>query len=59
MYEHQGRSTSFAAVAVAALLLFASSGKYAFGNTVQNDINVTPATKNSKSGKLYHRKILC
>ena len=45
MYEHHGRSTSFAAVAVAALLLLASSGKYACGDTVQNDITVTPATK--------------
>jgi hypothetical protein len=50
MYEHQGRSTSFAAVAVAALLLFASSGKYAFGDTVENDINVTPATKTVNQG---------
>ena len=41
---------SFAAVAVAALLLFASSGKYAFGDNVQNDINVTPATKTVNQG---------
>ncbi|MGI0018882.1 MAG: hypothetical protein ACREAY_00260, partial [Nitrososphaera sp.] len=41
---------SFVAFAVAALLLFAASGKYAFGDIVRNDINVTPATKTVNQG---------
>ena len=50
MYKHQGHSTSFAALAVAALLLFASSGKYAFGDNVFNDIAVTSSTKTVNQG---------
>ena len=42
--QRQGATSSAAAIAIAAVLIFATTGQYAFADNVQNDVAANPGS---------------